>query len=141
MDQTLSIIFFFAAILIFGGLLFAVIALSRRGPRGLDVEKYRSRWMTIEQQLVRDETNSYAMSILNADKLLDQALQEKGVSGTTMGERMKAMQSKWSNANNVWTAHKLRNQIAHEPDVRLNYEGARRALASFKQALKDVGAI
>lgn len=141
MDQTLSIIFFFAAILIFGGLLFAVIALSRRGPRGLDVEKYRSRWMTIEQQLVRDETNSYAMSILNADKLLDQALQEKGVSGTTMGERMKAMQSKWSNANNVWTAHKLRNQIAHEPDVRLNYESARRALASFKQALKDVEAI
>ncbi|MFZ2126585.1 MAG: hypothetical protein WAV04_03690 [Candidatus Microsaccharimonas sp.] len=141
MDQTLSIIFFFAAVFIFGGLLFAVIALSRRGPRGLDIEKYRSRWMTIEQQLKRDEANSYSMCVLNADKLLDQALQEKGVSGTTMGERMKAMQSKWSNANNVWAAHKLRNQIAHEPDVRLDYDGARRTLAAFKQALKDVGAI
>jgi hypothetical protein len=139
MDQTLSIIFFFTAILIFGGLLFAVIALARKGPRGLDVEKYRSRWLTIEQQLKRDETSSYPMCVLNADKLLDQALQEKGVPGTTMGERMK--QTKWSNANVVWTAHKLRNQIAHEPDVRLDYDGARRALAAFKLALKDVGAI
>ena len=141
MDQNLSIIFFFAAIFIFGGLLFAVIALARRGPRTLDVDKYRTRWMTIEQQLKRDEQSSYHMSVLNADKLLDQALQERGIQGKTMAERMKQMQSKWSNANNVWTAHKLRNQIAHEPDVRLDYDGARRTLVAFKQALKDIGAI
>lgn len=139
--DNLSVIFFVAAVLIFGGLLFAVIAIAKRGPVGLDVEKYRSRWMTIEQQLKRDETSSHSMCILNADKLLDQALQEKGIAGKTMAERMKAMQSKWSNANNVWTAHKLRNQIAHEPNVRLDYDGARRTLAAFKQALKDVGAI
>lgn len=141
MDQGTSIIFFFAAILIFGGLLFAVIALARRGPRTLDVEKYRSRWMTIETQLKRDEVSSYSLCVLNADKLLDQALQERGIHGNTMAERMKQMQSKWSNANDVWTAHKLRNQIAHEPDVRVEYDGARRSLAAFKQALRDVGAI
>lgn len=139
MDNTLSIIFFLTAVLIFGGLLFAVVALARKGPRGLDVEKYRSRWMTIEQQLKSDEPSSFQMCVLNADKLLDQALQEKGVTGTTMGERMK--QTKWSNANSVWAAHKLRNQIAHETDVRIDYSIARRALASFKQALKDIGAI
>lgn len=141
MDQNLSVIFFLAAVLIFGGLLFAVIALAKKGPRTLDVEKYRSRWLSIEQQLKRDEINSYHMSVLNADKLLDQALQERGMGGQTMGERMKQAQSKWSNANHVWTAHKLRNQIAHDPDVRLNYDGARRALAAFKQGLKDLGAI
>lgn len=141
MDQNLSIIFFFAAVLIFGGLLFAVIALAKRGPRTLDVEKYRSRWLTIEQQLKRDEISSYHMCIMNADKLVDQALIERGLSGNTMGERMKAAQTKWTNANHIWTAHKLRNQIAHEPDVRLDYEGARRALIAYKQALKDLGAI
>lgn len=141
MDQTLNVIFFFAAIFIVGGLLFAAIALTRRGPKGLDVEKYRSRWMTIEQQLKRDEVGSYQLCILNADKLLDQALQERGLPGSTMGERMKNMQAKWSNANNVWSAHKVRNQIAHEPDVKLDYNSARRHLGAFKQALKDVGAI
>ena len=141
MDSPIGVIFFFAAILIFAGILFAVITLTKRGGSTLDVEKYRTRWMTIEQQLKRDELSSYHMSVLNADTLLDHALKDKGIAGTTMGERMKQAQQKWSNANNVWSAHKLRNQIAHEPDVRLDYDGARRALAAFKQALKDLGAI
>jgi len=141
MDQTLGIIFFFASILIFAGILFVMITLTKRGPSTLDVQKYQKRWLTIEQQLKRDEANSYHMSVLSADSLLDQALKERGVQGDTMGARMKQMQQKWSNANNVWSAHKLRNQIAHEPDVKLDYNGARRALSAFKQALKDLGAI
>lgn len=141
MDQSTATILFIAAIFVFGSILFAVISLSKRGPSTLDVQKYRSRWMTIEQQLKRDEVLTYSMSVLNADTLLDKALKEKGIQGETMGERMKQMQQKWSNANNVWTAHKLRNQIAHESDSKVNYDTARKALASFKQALKDVGAI
>jgi len=141
MDSSISAIFFIAAIFVFGAILYAVISLTRRGPTSLDVEKYRSRWMTIEHALKNDEPMTYQMTVLNADTLLDQALKEKGVQGATMGERMKQMQNKWSNANNVWSAHKLRNQIAHEPDVKLSYDASRRALASFKQALKDVGAI
>ena len=141
MDQTTSIILFLAAILVFGAILFAVVSLTKRGPSRLDVEKYRTRWLTIEHSLKRDEVGSYHMSILNADSLLDKALQEKGVQGATMGERMKQLQKTWSNANNVWSAHKIRNQIAHEPDAKISYDNARRALASFKQALKDVGAI
>lgn len=141
MDSTITIIFFLAGVLVFAAILFAVISLTKKGPSRLDVDKYRSRWMTIEQQLKRDETMSYQVCVMNADTLLDQALKDKGVQGATMGERMKQFQQKWSNANNVWTAHKLRNQIAHEADFAINYESARRALTAFKQALKDVGAI
>lgn len=141
MDTSISVIFFFAAILIFAAILFAVISLTKRGTQHLDVDKYRTRWMAIEQQLKREEQSSYPMSVLNADTLLDQALREKGIQGSTMGERMKQLQKTWSNANNVWGAHKLRNRIAHESDVPLDYENTRRTLMAFKQALKDVGAI
>lgn len=141
MDQSISMMFFIAAVFVFGAILFAVISLTRRGPKNLDVTKYRSRWLTIEQQLRRDEKTTYQMSVLQADTLLDQALKDKGISGTVMADRMKLMQKKWSNANNVWAAHKLRNKIAHESDFVPSYESASRALASFKQALKDVGAI
>lgn len=136
-----ALIFFFAAILIVGGMLFAVITLSKKGSGNLNVDKYRLKWLQVEQQLKKDEPSSYHLTVLNADKLLDQAMREKGVKGTTMGERMKNIKDTWSNANNVWTAHKLRNQIAHESDVHVSYEDARRALSGFKQALKDVGAI
>jgi transposase len=136
-----SLIFFFAAILIVAGILFAVIGLTKKGGRNLNVEKYRMRWLQIEQQLKKDQPSSYHLVVLNADKLLDQALRERGIRGSTMGERMKNLKDTWSNANSVWTAHKLRNQIAHETDVNVSYDDARRALAGFKQALKDIGAI
>jgi mannitol-specific phosphotransferase system IIBC component len=139
MDQTLM--FFLATVLIVAGLLFAFMTLSKKGPKAVNVDKYRTRWLTIEQQLKKDEVNSYSMVVINADKLVDQALMDRGYGGQTMGERMKKAQTKWSNVNAIWTAHKLRNQIAHEPDVRVSYDDTRRALASFRQALKDLGAI
>jgi len=141
MDSSISVIFFLAAVLILAAILFAVITLTKKSAPKLNVDKYRSRWMTIEQQLKRDEAMTHQMCVLSADTLLDQALKDRGVSGATMGERMKQMQQKWTNANAVWSAHKLRNQIAHEPDVRVDFDSSRRALAAFKQALKDVGAI
>ena len=141
MDQTTSIILFFSAILIFGGLLFAVISMAKNSPRSLDVDKYRSRWMKIETALSRSDEHSYIVCVLEADKLLDQALREKGLSGKTMAERMKQCQGKWSNGNGVWAAHKLRNRLAHETDVRIDYERSKQALVAFKQGLKDVGAI
>lgn len=134
---------FLLGVLVVGGLLALVIMMTGRrgGHKGLDVDKYRTRWMTIEQALSRDEPSSHLLCILNADKLLDQALRDKGVAGETMGERMKAQQAKWSDANALWGAHKLRNHIAHEQDVKVNYDDTRRALAAFKRALKDIGAI
>ncbi len=141
MDQSLTIIFFFSAILIFGGILFAIISMTRNTPRALDVERYRSKWMNIEGELKRDSGHSYTVCIMNADKLLDQALRDRGLSGKTMAERMKQYQGKWSNGNGVWAAHKVRNRLAHEEDAQIDYERARQALVAYKQALKDVGAI
>lgn len=141
MDQTLSIIFFFSAILIFGGLLFVVISLAKNSPRTLDQDKYRSRWMAIETRLKRDDENSYTVCIFEADKLLDQALRDRGLSGKTMADRMKQCQGKWTNGNGVWAAHKLRNKLAHETDTQVDYERTRLALLAFKQGLKDMGAI
>ncbi len=132
---------FLVGILVIAGLLAVILLFTKKGGVQLDVNKYRSKWLAIEQQLQKDNTASYQLCVLNADKLLDQALKERGTKGETMGERMKVLQPTWSNANAVWGAHKLRNQVAHESDVQLSHDATRRALAGFKQALKDVGAI
>lgn len=141
MDSTLTIIFFFSAILIFGGLLFVFISLSKSSPKSLDQDRYRSRWMAIESRLNRDEENSYTVCVMEADKLLDQALRDRGLVGKTMADRMKQCQGKWTNGNGVWAAHKLRNRLAHETDVRIDFDRARQALIAYKQGLKDMGAI
>ena len=133
----MMLMFAFVVILC-GAILLAIVT---RGHKQLDKHKYRSKWLTIEGSLLKESVSSYHMAILNADKLLDLALKEAGYKGSTMGERLKSAKQVFSNRNAVWAAHKLRNQIAHETDVRVEYDAARRALASIKQALKDVGAI
>lgn len=136
-----TLLVFFIGILLIGALLVIVIVLTKKGATQLDVNKYRLKWMGIESQLDKNDLSRCSMAVLNADKLLDQALREKGIKGQTMGERMKTLKETWSNANAIWGAHKLRNQIAHETDHTVTYDDARRALSGFKQALKDVGAI
>jgi hypothetical protein len=139
--QDNTLLGFLVGVLVIGALLIAILILTKKTAVRLDVDKYRLKWMGIEKQLNRDDQSSCILAVLNADKLLDQALRERGVRGQTMGERMKTAKDSWSNANAVWGAHKLRNQIAHETDHHLSYEDARRAIAGFKQALKDIGAI
>lgn len=136
-----TVVIFLIAILVVASMLMAVIMLTRHRGKTLNQQKYQSRWLAIESSLQRDQVASYSLSVLNADKLLDYALRDRGIKGTTMGERLKHAKSLFSNNNHVWAAHKVRNRIAHEPDVKLTYELAARSLQAFKQALKDVGAI
>ncbi|MDB5168374.1 MAG: hypothetical protein JWO55_632 [Candidatus Saccharibacteria bacterium] len=139
--QDNTLLSFLVGILVIGALIIATVMLTKKGGMHLDVDKYRLKWMAIEKQLNKDDLSGCVLAVLNADKLLDQALRDRGIKGQTMGDRMKAAKGMWSNANAVWGAHKLRNQIAHESDHHLSYEDARRAITRFKQALKDVGAI
>lgn len=135
-----NIILLFAFVIVLAVILFALITFGKKSPR-IDIEKYRVSWMAIEQTLVKDNEASYHLAILNADKLVDQALKDRGFPGQTMGERLKATRGQLSDRDAIWFSHKLRNRIAHESDVRLNYLQARRALAGFKRALKDLGVI
>lgn len=133
----------FLIIAIFAIGLFALVAIILRGKHKhhFNVEEYQTRWLKIENNLVKGDPRTYSMAVINADKLLDKALQEMGVSGKTMGERMKRIGNHFSELNHVWYAHKLRNQIAHEEDFEISYAETSKALAAFRQALKDLGAI
>lgn len=138
-----SIVFGLAGIIIIGALLFALISkvTIQKPSKRLNVEQYRIKYLVIENQLKRDEVSSYHLSVLNADKLVDQALRENGIRGETMGERLKNSANRFSDINGLWSAHKLRNHIAHEPDAAVTFDEARYALAGFKKALKELGAI
>ena len=129
------------AILIVGVFVFIAISSTGRHNHHFDIEDYQTRFLKIENSLSRENKLSYNAAVIEADKLLDRALMELGIPGKTMGERLKASSGRFSQLNSVWYAHKQRNQIAHEQDFNLEYNQAKHALASFRQALKDLGAI
>lgn len=138
MDE--QIYFIVAGVLIIGALMFWLIG---QGPKSksIDQTKYRSKWLEIENMLSKDNPTTYSMCILRADSLLDEAMRDSGIKGSTMGERLKSSQKRFKNINSVWTAHKLRNKLAHESDYHPSYEITKQAMTTFKNALKDLRAI
>lgn len=141
MDSNPAGIFILVAVLIAAvvGVVYLLIT-SKHGSQ-LNVQRYQTKWLEIENSVTRDNTASWQLAIINADKLLDQALRERRFRGQTMGERMKSAQKTWKNANHVWGAHKIRNQLAHEVNANVTYDITLRSLSAFKQGLKDLGAI
>jgi hypothetical protein len=137
-----SLIVFLIAVLIVAVLVFIAVSMTSKHGHSFDKEDYQVDFLRIEQSLVKGNESSYAMAIIEGDKILDRALMEMGVQGRTMGDRLKRIgQQKFSQVNAVWHAHKLRNQIAHEHDFKPEYRQALHALETYKQALKDLGAI
>ena len=137
-----DVFIFGGAIVIVGLLILVTISLTKKRGHTFDKEDYQVDFLRIENSLDRSNEASYAMAIVEGDKLLDRALCEMGVQGRTMGDRLKKIgKEEFSQLNSVWHAHKLRNQIAHESGFHPEYRQAEHALAIYKQALKDLGAI
>lgn len=135
-----AIIILFISVVMVGILLIVIISITMRTPASINKQEYQQRWLAIEQSMT-DDPLSLQMAILSADKLVDSALMARRFSGNTMGERMKSAKTVFSDRNGIWQAHKLRNRIAHEQSVNVNLAHARKALGSFKRALRDLGAI
>lgn len=102
-------------------------------------QEIASHWMSVEQHLVQESTRALAVS--EADKLLDSAFQAAGIPGSTMGERLKAAEKHFSRElyNQLWNAHKLRNNLAHEIGAHVSAGEAQIAVRTFQEALQKLG--
>jgi hypothetical protein len=133
-------------IFLIGVIVFGVIVLLAVGflgkkivPAKLNQEFYQTRWSEL---LTKVKSNDgMALAVIDADKLLDDALKKRHFKGKTMGERLVAAQRTISDNDAVWYAHKLRNRLVHEDNVRLKKRDVQKALAGFRQALRDLGAL
>jgi hypothetical protein len=110
----------------------------KRFPK-LNVEHFQKRWQ--EAQAFCNSKNTWPLAVINADKLLDDALKRRHFKGKTMGERLVSAQHDLTNNDGVWFGHKLRNRLVHEDDTKLKKSDVQQALVGLRQALKDLGAL
>ena len=111
----------------------------KRPKKDLDRQHFRSKWKELQKQCSKAET--WALAVIQADSLLDEALKKKRFKGKTMGERLVSAQRSLTNNDGVWFGHKLRNQLVHQTDVALREKDIKHALIGIGQALKDLGAL
>lgn len=95
-----------------------------------------------EQMLSRassDNENERKLAIISADSLIDKILGLSGYHGENLGERLKKIEpSDLDSLNDIWEAHKVRNRIAHEPDLHLSRDESISALMHYEKVLKEL---
>lgn len=134
------IVIFLTGIIVFGVLVLALVGMIGKKRFGLSGQKYfQEKWMELLTRVKTPE--GMVLAVIDADKLLDEALRRKHYRGKTTGERLVAAQRDISDNDAVWYAHKLRNRLVHEPNARLKKSEAQNALAGFRACMKDLGVL
>lgn len=118
--------------------LFVIVLLRRHKKKHLNCTYYSDKWKKLQMQLA--DSKLWPLAIIDADKLLEEALKAKKYKGKSMGEKLVSAQHDLTNNDLVWFGHKLRNKLVHEADVKLRKNDVRDALLGIRSALKDLGA-
>jgi hypothetical protein len=116
----------------------------RHGVEPMSREQIFTRWATIEAMAASGGGNGLRQAINEADKLFDHAMRQQGLSGDTMGERLKSARNRIGDRDiydHIWRAHKLRNALAHEVGFDLVPSQAKEALADFERGLRTLGVL
>ncbi len=119
-------------------LLIGLLLTMRRRPRKLKIQHFQDEWRALQKLCASKDT--WPQAIIDADKLLDEALRRRRFGGKTMGERLTKAQRIISDNEGVWFGHKLRNKLEQDPIAKLKETDVKQALVGIRQALKDLGA-
>lgn len=99
-------------------------------------------WREITKLVGSGQESSWRLAVIEADKFFDEVLRRLGYSGENFGERLKQVHpSEVENINDVWNAHRIRNSLSHDVNFRLSEGEAKKAVAAYERAMKDLEVI
>lgn len=109
--------------------------------RPFGVRKIEKDWNKITARLNTGLESEYKLAVIEADNMMDYTLKNMGYGGEALGERLKKLtEATLTNMAELEAAHKTRNNIVHDPDYRLSLDEARKTLASYEKAFRDLDA-
>lgn len=101
--------------------------------------KIVKQWEKIKHRLKTASEAESKLIIIEADSILNEALGKMGFTGQTLEERLKRLGSDLlSNIEELLEAHKICNNIIHDPDYRLNLEETKRIILIYEKTLIDL---
>jgi len=110
--------------------------------RPFGVRRIVKQWLGIKARLETGLEAEYKLAVIEADLMLDETLKRMGYGGETLGERLgKLTVISLPNLEEVKGAHKIRNNIVHDPDYRLSLNETKKVIAVYEKALTDLQAL
>lgn len=103
------------------------------------VEKY---WEKIRKDAVSAPPHSLNLGVIAADNLVDSVLQTMGLPGEHMADRLQELDlEKLETLEDLWRAHKIRNQLVHTPGFEISEKEGKELLDAYESFLKELGAL
>ncbi len=102
-----------------------------------------SRWEHVLALSTSANEGDWRRAIIEADIMLGNLLTDKGYPGATIGDQLKtANPLQFTTLDVAWTAHKMRNDIAHAGEsFRLTERDVRATIAQYARVFEEFGII
>lgn len=123
------ILFIFLGLILFFGL-------RRIKKQIINPEYYLKQWLKLLEYL--KSRKLWYKAIIDADKLLDEALSRANYKGQSVGEKLVAAQKDLKDNPDVWYAHKLSNKLKEKNVTKVSKSEVFKALNGIKQTLVDL---
>lgn len=105
-------------------------------------KKKQKEWKIIKDRLKTGKDNQYKLAVLEADHLVERALEESGYNGDNFSERLSQMPQHFSSRIGlVSQAHQLRNDIIRSDATVVTKEQVEKAVDTFEGFLKTLDVI
>lgn len=107
----------------------------------IDKEGLERKWSIIAKKSESLKTGDWKLAVIEADKFLDDLLKRLGYGGESMGDRLKKLDAgKIAGLDQIWRAHKIRNDIVHNSEYEPSKGEIDFALETYERALQDLSA-
>lgn len=99
----------------------------------------KESWGVVSAGLSSGNESHWRTAVIRADAVLDLALRARRFSGQTMAQRMNRAAQKYPAVEDAFKAHRLRNDLVHNPMRGITEKETRWALQIFERALRALG--
>jgi hypothetical protein len=102
-------------------------------------EEISASWERVRELMDSRNSSDWHIALLRADAILDDALRRLGYQGETMADRLKIVDpTVLTSLDSVWSAHRLRNTMAHDPLQTHGRETIVEAIRAYEDALTEL---
>lgn len=100
------------------------------------------KWIQIRNKYDSGSVDNSKVAIIQADALVDMILKNAGLEGEHMADRlMNIDRSELRSLEDIWTSHKIRNNVVHTDGFELSADLSDKAMRGYERFLKELNII
>ncbi len=105
----------------------------------VQILEQQNRWKHIQELIKSYNANDWRQAIIEADIILEEMLDKMQYEGVTIGDKLKKVEkSDFVTLDRAWSAHRVRNQIAHDgSSFKLHRELAEKTIKDYEEVFRE----